>query len=144
MDEYGFTAMHGTTTTKQYFGQNADEGRITAARIAAQKRVAASTVRASAVLIERCRAEGIPVAFVWAPTSPFVTGWLSPEGQHASADYAATLTREFGVPVFPPPDDLDDDDFADGSHLRPGAAERYSRWLADTHLKPWLAQLSKK
>jgi len=39
--------------------------------------------------------------------------------------------------VFPSPD-LAETDFADGHHLLPHAAAKYSHWLADTHVKPWL------
>jgi hypothetical protein len=31
----------------------------------------------------------------------------------------------------------------DGIHLMRGGAEKYSRWLADNHLGPWLATVLK-
>ena len=52
------------------------------------------------------------------------------------------LTQELGVKVFPAPEHLVEDEFSDGYHLMRCGAENYSRWLADTHLKPWLASHS--
>jgi hypothetical protein len=80
------------------------------------------------------------VAVVQAPLSPLLTGWLNPELRRDCNEFAQELTHDRGVAVFPAPDWLTDDDFADGHHLLPQAAARYSRWLADTHLKPWLAR----
>ena len=34
-----------------------------------------------------------------------------------------------------------EEDFADGHHMLPAAAGRYSRWLAAERLKPWLASV---
>ena len=48
-----------------------------------------------------------------------------------------------GVRVFPAPEHLDEADFMDGYHLLPAGAAKYSRWLADNHLKPWLAEALK-
>ncbi len=88
------------------------------------------------VLVRRCRAEGIPVAFVWLPESPNIQGWF-PQFQAIGETYAAKLTRDYGVALFPAPHQPEED-FRDGVHLLPSGAQRYSRWLADTHLKPWL------
>ena len=52
------------------------------------------------------------------------------------------LTREMGMPVFPAPE-LPDTDFVDGFHMIRKGAEKYSRWLATSHLGPWLARNSK-
>jgi hypothetical protein len=140
MDRYGFTAMIQESTTTQLYRNDPRLCREQFAPVAARTAVSANVRRAFAMLLGRCRAEGIPVAFVWVPLSPLLTGWLTPEARRASADYAAELASEWGAAVFPEPDWLCDDDFADGQHLRPAAAARYSRWLADTHLKPWLAR----
>jgi hypothetical protein len=63
----------------------------------------------------------------------------TPEARGAAEARARALTTAIGIPVFPAPDELTDDDFADGYHLRARGAAKYSRWLADHHLKPWLA-----
>ncbi|MFO0823844.1 MAG: hypothetical protein U0792_12135 [Gemmataceae bacterium] len=46
------------------------------------------------------------------------------------------------MPVFSPWQDGTEDEFMDGHHMLKHGAERYSRWLADTHLKPWLSLVS--
>ncbi len=90
-------------------------------------------------LVERCRSEGIPVAFYWTPESATYQSWYSPRSRAAIAGFEQSLREEFG-PVFPAPQGLlAESDFADGYHLLRGGAAKYSRWLADTHLKPWLA-----
>ena len=90
-------------------------------------------------LVNRCKAKGIPFAFIWIPESPEFRSWFSPESVAAGKAYAEELTRKHGVPVFPMLADVQETEFMDGYHmLKPGAA-RYSRWLADTHIKPWLA-----
>ena len=56
---------------------------------------------------------------------------------------ARQLSAEKGVPIFPAPAHLSDDDFADGYHPLADGAAKYSRWLADNHLRPWLAEVLK-
>jgi len=92
---------------------------------------------AMVALVNRCRAEGIPIAFMHAPESATFRSWFSPESIAAGNSIADYLRREMGVPVFPAPDHLEENDFADGYHLMRHGAEKYSRWLADTHIKPW-------
>jgi hypothetical protein len=89
--------------------------------------------------VGRCKAEGIPVAFFWIPESPNMRGWYSAVSRKSIADYERRLERDFGVPVFPAATHLAETDFADGYHLLRGGAAKYSRWLAETHLDPWLA-----
>jgi hypothetical protein len=89
-------------------------------------------------IIARCQAEGIPVAFFVAPESPSFRSWYSPLAREMEARYHQ-LIQSLGVPVFPMPPHLTDEDFADGFHLIRSGAEKYSRWLAEHHLKPWLA-----
>jgi hypothetical protein len=102
--------------------------------------VAPSVRAAYRLLLSRCQDEGIPVALVTVPISPIVQGFVSAKARRSCADYLHELMREQGVAVLVGPDWLEDDDFADGQHLLPPAAAKYSRWLADTHLKPWLAE----
>jgi hypothetical protein len=94
--------------------------------------------QACAGVVHRCREEGIAVAFFWAPESPTYRSWHSAAFREGSEEFATRLTAELGVPVFPAPTHLEETDFVDGYHLIKTGAEKYSRWLADTHLKPWL------
>jgi hypothetical protein len=90
-------------------------------------------------LVGWCQAEDIEVAFFWAPESPAYYSWTQPRERAVAEEYGRLLTRELGVPVFPAPDHLPEDMFADGHHLLRHGAAVYSRWLAEHHLKPWLA-----
>ena len=74
-----------------------------------------------------------------APESPAFRALYTPAARACIADYSRTLARDLGVPVFPAPEHLPESDFPDGFHLFPDGAARFSRWLADEHLKPWLA-----
>lgn len=100
--------------------------------------------RALRDLIARCRSEGIAVAVAWAPESPAYRALYTPTGRATAEAYQQALRREVGVPLFPAPDHLEERDFLDGFHLFQTGAAKYSRWLADTHLKPWLAEALKK
>jgi hypothetical protein len=99
--------------------------------------------RALRALIARCRAAGVPVAVVWAPESPELRALYPPAARAAIEAYTARLEGECGARVFPAPSHLLEDDFLDGYHLSATGAAKYSRWLADTHLRPWLAQVLK-
>jgi hypothetical protein len=91
-------------------------------------------------LVERCHSEGIAVAFFWAPESPEFRSWYRPEAAKNAAGTEEFIRQKLGCEVFPGPVHLAEGDFADGYHLlRPGA-EKYSRWLAEQHLKPWLTK----
>jgi hypothetical protein len=87
-------------------------------------------------LVNRCQLEGIDVIFLWFPESPSFREWF-PQFQAIGETYTRELSHEYGVTFFPEAN-LPDEDFTDGVHLLKEAAERYSRWLAETHLKPWL------
>ncbi len=103
-----------------------------------QLRVAEFTKRAYRDLVTECRARGVPVAFYLAPESPAFRSWYSPASREVLAAYCRELSAEFGTPVFGALDTMTEEDFADGHHMLPGGAAKYSRWLADTHLRPWL------
>ena len=91
-------------------------------------------------LVTRCTAEGIVVAFAWTPESSRYRGAYGPAGQESIDEYTRFITDELKVRVFPSPTHLEETDFVDGYHLLPSGAKKYSRWLAETHLKPWLAK----
>jgi hypothetical protein len=99
----------------------------------------ASSVRAVRELVAACRARGIPVAFVVPPVSPAFRASFAPGVYSAGEAHLLALARRLEVPVFPAPRDMAEDEFIDGHHMLRHGAERYSRWLADNHLKPWLA-----
>ena len=91
-------------------------------------------------VVARCRSEGIAVALVEPPVSPMFRGWYSP-GVWASGDERLRFgVHRMGVELFPTFDGLGESDFVDGHHMLQPAAARYSRWLADTHLNPWLVR----
>jgi hypothetical protein len=98
-----------------------------------------ASVRATRELVALCRARGIPVAFLVPPVSPAFRASFAPGVYSAGEAHLLALARRLEVPVFPAPRDLTEDEFLDGHHLLRNGAERYSRWLADNHLKPWLA-----
>jgi len=94
-------------------------------------------------LVARCMAEGIRVGFTWAPESQIYREAYGKGGTRSMTEYTLFLTEELNLTVFPAPVGLAEEHFADGYHLLPGAAKKYSQWLAETHLKPWLAQSRK-
>jgi hypothetical protein len=96
------------------------------------------SVRAYRDLVSDCRAHGIPVAFFITPESPTFRSWYVPESWVTLAEFTRMLTDELGCPVFAAPTDFAEEDFADGHHMLPKPAARFSRQLADQHLKPWL------
>jgi len=88
-------------------------------------------------LVSRCRAEGIPVAFFIPPVAPNFRGWFEPHAWLAGETDLRALCLEVNVELFQSPDHFADDDFADGHHMLRNSVERYSRWLADTHIRAW-------
>lgn len=98
-----------------------------------------TSIRALSDLVERCRLDMIPVAFFVPPVSPGFRAWFTPQVWAAGETALATLASELDVPLFPT-NEYADADFVDGHHMLPAAAERYSRWLAENHLKPWLVR----
>jgi hypothetical protein len=141
MDKYGFDPNPYESFTPQ---MREAERRKTLEKHGPRLKVGAPpyslTQRVYRDLIERCHAEGIAVAFCWVPESPRYRAAYSADAKKAIADYTHVLTGTFGLPVFPAPENLGEEDFLDGYHLFRHGAERYSRWLADTHLKPWLVR----
>ncbi|HEY1190719.1 MAG TPA: hypothetical protein VGE74_24015 [Gemmata sp.] len=95
--------------------------------------------RAIRALVARCRAERIAVAVTWSPEAPWLRERYTANAQEGMAAYTLMLRDELGVPVFPAPGHLEGADFVDGYHLAPNGATKYSRWLADTYLRPWLS-----
>jgi hypothetical protein len=143
MDRYGFFPLPAVNMNTEEFA------RSRAAELANHRPylnlpVGETTKRAMLLLISRLQGEGIPVALFWMPESPtYRSTMYSPAARATDEGFARQLAAEKGVPIFPAPEHLSDDDFADGYHPLPDGAAKYSRWLADNHLKPWLAEVLK-
>jgi hypothetical protein len=91
-------------------------------------------------MLARCRGQGIAVAFFWAPASPAYRSWYTPSTLAAIEAYDRRFAATFGAPAFPALEHLEEEDFADGYHLLVVGAAKYSRWLAENHLRRWLAE----
>jgi hypothetical protein len=86
-----------------------------------------------------CRERAIPLAFFVPPVSPAFRSWYDAGVLEAAEQQLRSFATERGATVFGAPSGLAEADFLDGHHLLREAAHRYSRWLAVTHLAPWLA-----
>jgi hypothetical protein len=142
MDRYGHTPFPEERLTDEIRRAESERG-LQYARAVGGRPPGGMSERAIRDMAARCRAEGVPLALAWAPESPAYRAAYAPGARAANEAYLRTLAAELGVPVFPAPDDLAERDFADGYHLLPAGARKYSRWLADTHLGPWLAGVLK-
>ena len=139
LDRYGFEAHHLESPPPAYRKALYERSRQVHARAMAGAPVSAITRPVIRDVVGRCRSEGIAVAFFWAPESVTYRSWYSPEARREMQAFEEWLVTEIGASVFPAPPDLPDTDFVDGFHMIKSGAEKYSRWLAETHLKPWLA-----
>jgi hypothetical protein len=138
-DKYGFAPILATTITDEKRLSNLVMARNAFGQLAEELRNFGQIPPLSPMigaLVRRCRTEGIPLAFVWIPESAALREGF-PQFQAIGETYAANLIRDYGVALFPAPHQPEED-FMDGYHLLPSGAQRYSRWLADTYLKPWL------
>jgi hypothetical protein len=142
MDRYGHTPFPEERLTEQVRRAELARG-LVFAEVNAAFPTGQMSHRAVCDMAARCRAEGVALAVAWAPESPAYRAAYTPAARATREAYGRALAGELGLPVFPAPDDLAESEFADGYHLLPGGAEKYSRWLADHHLKPWLAQVLK-
>lgn len=140
-DRYGFDAYPANGADEQRPRRLAAR-RATYEPLARGARVGPRADAAIRGLVADCRASGTPVAFFTTPESPEFRSWYTPESRMRLDTYMRGLTAELGVPVFVAADDYAESDFADGHHLLPHAAARFSRDLA-RHLGPWLETPSK-
>jgi hypothetical protein len=99
------------------------------------------SIQALAELVSLCRQKGIAVAWVEAPTSPQFRSWFAPGVWERGRQDMLDLAEQWHVPVFRADLDIQEEEFADGHHLLRQGASRYSRWLAEHHLYPWLFSL---
>jgi hypothetical protein len=138
-DPYGFAPYHLEAIPEPQRDRVAREAEAKHARALAGRPLGETSMRSLREMVDRCRAEGIAVACFWAPESPTYRRLYSPEARAVAAGFERIAADEWGVTVFPAPDHLADDDFVDGYHLLRHGAAKYSRWLADTHLRAWFA-----
>jgi hypothetical protein len=89
--------------------------------------------RALREIVERCRRDGIRVAFYLMPESETFASWYPPGAMAAFRRYAASLD----APVFDSADGFAESEFADSHHLLPSGAARFSHRLASEHLLQW-------
>jgi hypothetical protein len=99
------------------------------------------SIQALAELVSLCRHRGIATAWVEPPTSPRFRSWFAPGVWEQGRQDMLELAKQWNVPVFPADLDLQEEEFADGHHLLRRGAYRYSRWLAEHHVYPWLSSL---
>ncbi len=162
-DDYGFSAHPFLAVPDELRASMYDDLRDRHADALAGFAPSDETAAVFREVVGRCREEGIAVAFFWAPESPTYRNMCAPAVRSGMAEYQHHLAAEFGVTVFPDPDYLEEPDFwapesptyrlttavpdpnrleeadfADAFHLMRPGAEKYSRWLAENHLKPWL------
>ena len=140
LDWYGFTPHHLESPAPGYRQVLYERSRRVHGPAFAGAPVSAGTEQAVRDVVGRRRREGIAVAFFWAPESISYRSWYADAARREMDRFEEWLKAEFAAPVFPTPADLPDTDFVDGFHMIKSGAEKYSRWLADTHLKPWLAR----
>lgn len=89
--------------------------------------------RALRAIVERCRRDGIRVAFYLMPESATFASWYPPGAMEKFRTYAATLD----APVFDSAGGFAETEFADCHHLLPAGAVRFSRRLAEEHRRQW-------
>ena len=90
-------------------------------------------------LIAFAQSRNIQVAFFTMPESPIFRSWYPDVVRQKLTVYYASLTHEFGTPVFDATDWLADETaFADGHHLMRHGAEAFSERFGKECLKPWL------
>jgi hypothetical protein len=144
MDPYGF-AQHPCTSVSQELREKlfSDSMRHHARSLAGDPTIDLSQ-KIHEHMMARLREEGIETAFFWMPESPRYRARYTSSGRDLLARYSRLLQEQLGAAVFAAPENLAEDDFADGYHLLPSAAGRYSRWLAETYLKQWLAHAPTK
>jgi hypothetical protein len=138
MDEHGFSPL--PTEFLPRWRDQERQNLLAFQALALNNPLGDVSVRAIHAMIARCRAEGIAIAFCWAPESPESRAAYPAQGRAFDTAFAESLTSRFGAPVFAAPTDLEEGEFSDTIHLDARAAEKYSRWLADNCLRPWLAQ----
>lgn len=87
-------------------------------------------------LLERCRAEDIPVVLLLTPEASEFRGWYHPVTADHVDRYCADLSREFNVPFIDARAWLDDSAFIDAHHTHPEGAAHFTCRLGSDVLQP--------
>lgn len=127
MDRWGFTPYPHPTVSPDKRADGLRQAHDQYAAYLRDYRIGPASDRALRDLLGLARAEGIPVALYLMPESPAFRAWYSPATRAAVAGYLPAL----GAPVFDAADGFAEDEFADGHHLLPAGAARFSRRLAE-------------
>jgi hypothetical protein len=141
LDRYGFTPIPFDTVAEEMRQRKREEMRKAYWNVLQSLSVSELSDRAYRQLVADCRADGIPVAFFLTPESPVFRSWYPPASRAAVTAYCRKLTDELGCPVFAAPEGYAENEFMDGHHMLRPTAHRFSRDLAEQHLKPWLASI---
>ena len=83
-------------------------------------------------LLDVCRQRGIAAALLIMPESSAIRSARGVGAARRFEAYATALGREYSVPLFDAQRWTRDADFADGEHLLPESAKRFSRRLCDS------------
>jgi hypothetical protein len=92
-------------------------------------RITPTTDRAWHDLLALCRQEGIAATLLYMPESKVFGSWYPPAVRAETDRYLRRLSRECRVSLVDARDWCPDEDFADGFHLLPPAADRFSERL---------------
>lgn len=138
MDADGYTPFPYAEPTAEMRARATDHARQEYVHAFTGFRLGDASVRAFRELAARCRAESIPVAFFVPPVSAGFRQWFKPRAWTTGDAALACLAAELDVRLFPATE-FTESEFVDGHHMLPPTAAKYSRWLADTYLKAWLA-----
>jgi hypothetical protein len=90
-------------------------------------------------LVDRCRAEGIPLAFYIMPEGPTFRSWYDPDMRADTDRFLARLQGEYGVPVIDAREWVGEDDFIDSHHLLPDGAAKFTKRFGRDVLTPIFA-----
>ncbi len=138
-DRFGFKPYFATHLSDDERRRRTDAAARDYRNLCRDLQVTPLAERAYRELVADCRAGGIPVAFYVSPEAPLFHSWYTPWARAALSAFVRMLTDELGAPVFDVSGGWAEADFADGHHMFPASAARFSRQFADTHLRPWLA-----
>jgi hypothetical protein len=124
MDPFGCTPYPLADVSEAERARGIARVREEYAGLMADYRIGAMSDRVFRDLLDRCRERGVRVVLYRAPEGPSFRALAAPAEPRVK-EYLAGL----GLPVVEPDGDYAEADFADGHHLLPTAAARFSRQL---------------
>lgn len=99
------------------------------------------SIQAMEELVTICRQKGIALSWVEPPTSPRFRSWFVPGVWERGQQDMLALAQQWNIPVFLAALEMQEEEFADGHHLLRHGAARYSQWLSEHYVRPWLSSL---